>query len=92
MKRIGRYFKWLFGGMGLFEWYMASIWFFMGGGVTATVQGDDKARDIWFILALIVASMGVLTMMYKGARHSWNRFKEHDDKVFNILKDKNDGQ
>ena len=87
MKRIWRYLKWTVRGMGLFEWWMASIWFFMGGGIAATIDGDEQLKNIWFVLALISAGLGVLFLMFKGFQHSWNRFKEDDDRVFNILKD-----
>ena len=88
MKRVGRYIKWLFSGMGWFDVYMGLIWFFMGGGVIATLQNDNESRRIWFGLALVVVAVAILTLLYKGLKFSWNRFKEDDEKVFNILKDR----
>jgi hypothetical protein len=92
MKIVGRYIKWLLSGWTLFEWWMTSLYFFMAGGITATILKDEQLTHIWFTLALISAGLGVLYLMFKGFRHSWNCFKEDDDRVFNILKDKKDGQ
>lgn len=72
--------------MGWFEWYIFGISFFLGGGTVATVQGNEKIRDIMFTIAIIIASIGILTFMLAGIRFSWNRFKEEDEKIFNILK------
>ncbi len=72
--------------MGWFDVYMGSICFFMGGGLVSTLQNDKESTHIWFGLALVIVAIAILTLLFKGLKFSWNRFKEDDDRVFNILK------
>ena len=86
MKRFGRFLKWCCAGMGWFEWYMLGISFCLGAALTATVQGNESLKHFWFGCLTIIISMAMITFVIKGVIAAWNRFKEHDDKVFNILK------
>lgn len=86
MKRLARYFAWVFGGMGWFEWYMSTMWFFIGGGITAIVIDDKSLSNFMFGVAMALSVAGLVFFIGKGIRASWNRFKEDDEKVFNILK------
>ena len=88
MKRFGRFIKWCFSGMGWFEWYMSSVSICLGAGITATVTGNDRLRDFWFTAACVLALLAMLVVVGKGILHAWSRFKEDDEKMFNILKEK----
>lgn len=92
MKRIWRYFKWLFSGMGWFDLYMSLIWFFMGGGIIGVITKNKELENTMFTIAVIIAGIAVAVMVFKGIKFSWNQFEKDDNKVFNILKDKNNGQ
>ena len=86
MKRFGRFIKWCFSGMGWFEWYMSAISFCMGAGITGTIIGNDRIRDFWFTSAVVLAAVFMIVFVSKGILYAWNKFKEDDEKVFNILK------
>ena len=88
MKRLGRFLKWCFTGMGIFEWYMLSISFCLGAGLTATIQGNESLKNFWFGCLVIVISLAMVTFMIGGVISAWHRFKEYDERTFNILKDK----
>jgi hypothetical protein len=85
MKRIWRFVKWSIKGFGWFEY----SWFFsaacMGFGTT-----NPEYRSIAFgIAAAIFTSWMVKFILWDLIKMSWNRFVEHDEKAFNILRDKN---
>lgn len=88
MKRTWRFLKWCFTGMGIFEWYMLAISFCLGAGLTALVQGNTELKNFWFGCLTIVTGLAMLTFMWSGVVSAWRRFKEHDERLFNILKDK----
>ena len=86
MKRFMRFIKWCFSGMGWFEWYMLSVSFCLGAGVTATVLGNESLKLFWFTGAVILAFLAGIVIVIKGVLYAWKKFKEDDEKVFNILK------
>lgn len=88
MKRTWRFLKWCFTGLGLFEWYMLSISFCLSAGLTAIYQGNETLKNFWFGCLVIVISLAVITFMVGGIISAWHRFIEHDERAFNILKDK----
>ena len=88
MKRFGRFIKWCFTSMGWFEWVMLSISFCLGAGLTAHLQGNTELKNFWFGCLLIVVGIAMIGFMIQGVRAIWERFVEHDEKVFNILKEK----
>lgn len=88
MKRTWRFVKWCFNSMGLAEWYLLSGSFCLGAGLAAVAQGNNDSKQFWFGAAAVIAIIAMLTFMLHGLREVWNRFKEHDEQAFNILKDK----
>ena len=88
MKRAWRFVKWCFASMGWPEWFLLSGSFCLGAGLAATAQGDEEQKKFWFGMLAIIAVVVILTFMAQGIVAAWNRFKEHDEQVFNILKDK----
>lgn len=89
MKKIFRFVAWSFKGFGLFEAYMFSMCFFMAAGGAAGWLGDPKLRNIFFMLALAIVATAAIVLMYKGITNAWKRFTEDEEKVFDILKEKN---
>lgn len=50
------------------------------------LQGNEELRKFWFGSTLIFVMLFMITFVLKGIAMAWNRFKEHDEKIFNILK------
>lgn len=86
MKRFVRFIKWCFSDMGWFEWYMLGTSFCLGAGLTSMLQGNEELRKFWFGSTILFVMLFLITFVLKGIIHAWQRFKEQDDKVFNILK------
>lgn len=89
MKRTWRFIKWCFTGMGWFEWYMLGVSFCLGAGLTAIFQGNESLKNFWFGCLTVIVTLAMITFVIKGIISAWNRFKEDDERAFNILKDKN---
>lgn len=89
MKQAWRFVKWCIGGIGWFEAFLTATCIAL---LTGIIAGDGMTRNIaWgFAVGLNVLAMFVFIGM--GVRYQWGRFKEDDERVFNILKDKNDGR
>ena len=88
MKRIWRFIKWCFSSMGLAEWYLLSGSFCLGSGLAALAQGNEDSKQFWFGAAIVIALIAILSFVLQGAKEVWKRFKEDDERAFNILKDK----
>lgn len=88
MKRAWRFIKWCVSGMGLYEWYILSASFCIGGGLAAMTQGNEDRKEFWFGLAALTIIIAMLTFMLSGVVAAWKRFKEDDERAFNILRDK----
>lgn len=88
MKRVWRFVKWCFAGMSSFEWYLLSISFSLGAGITALAQGNEELKKFWFSVTTILVLVAMLSFVASGIVSAWRRFKEHDERAFNILKDK----
>jgi len=87
LKRIWRYIKWSFNDMGWFEWTWFTAAFFVGVGLAAD-QGEVR-RTAFVIATCIFSFWAVKFIVWDLIKMSWNRFVEHDEKTFNILRDKN---
>ena len=88
MKRTWRFIKWCFDSMGLAEWYLLSGSFCLGAGLAAMAQGNQDSKQFWFGAAAVIAIIAMLSFILQGTKSMWNRFKEDDERAFNILKDK----
>ena len=53
------------------------------------LQGNEELRKFWFGSTIIFVMLFMITFVLKGIAMAWNRFKEDDEKVFNILKEDN---
>jgi hypothetical protein len=85
MKRIWRFIKWAVGGFGWFEWSL-----FFSAACTGFGTTNPEYRSIAFgIAAAIFAFWMFKFVIVDMGRMAWTRFKEEDEKAFNILKDKN---
>ena len=89
MKRFIRFIKWCYTGMGWYEYYMLGISFCLGAGLISMLQGNEELRKFWFGSTIIFVMLFMITFVLKGIAMAWNRFKEDDEKVFNILKEDN---
>lgn len=85
MKQVWRFIKWCVKGFGWFEWSWFVAAAFMGAGVT-----NPEYRSVAFgIAAAIFAFWMMKFLLLDMCKMAWNRFKEEDERIFNILKDKN---
>lgn len=89
MKRAWRFVKWILNKCGWFEVLLFTSAFCLAAGLTA---GEGNARNIFWGIAAGVNVLAMLVFMWWGARSIWRDFVKHDEKVFDILKDKNHGQ
>ena len=88
MKRAWRFIKWCVSGMGLYEWYIVSASFCIGAGLASMTQGNEDRKEFWFGFAAVILIIAMLTFMLSGVVAAWKRFKEDDERAFNILRDK----
>ena len=85
IKRIWRFLKWIYAGVGFFEacWFLAAM--FLGAAVTA----QEEHKTVLYGIALAFVAIFMIKMIWELLKMSWNRFIEDYEKAFNILKDKN---
>ena len=89
MKRSWRFVKWFFSKCGWFEALLFSSAFCLSAGLTA---GEGQTRNIFWGIALCINALAALIFIAWCARNMWRDFVKHDERVFDILKDKNHGQ
>ena len=87
IKRVWRFIKWSLKGFGWFEW----SWFFgmMCIGFAVATDNPEHRTFAYIIFTAIFAFWAVKFAVLDVGRMAWNRFKEDDERAFNILKDKN---
>jgi hypothetical protein len=86
MSKAWRFVKWFISKCGWFEALMFTSAFCLSAGFAA---GEGTiARDIFWGIAVGVNILAVLVFLWWGARNIWADFKKHDEKVFDILKQK----
>jgi hypothetical protein len=85
MKRAWRFVKWFVSKCGWFEALLFTSAFCLTAGSTA---GEGTARNIYWGIAVCVNVLAALIFVAWGVRNMWADFKKHDEKVFDILKQK----
>jgi hypothetical protein len=85
MTRAWRFAKWFFSKCGWFEFVLFTTSFTLTAGLAA---GEGTVRDTFWGIAIAVNGMAMLSFIAWGARNIWQDFKKHDEKMFEILKDK----
>lgn len=87
IKRIWRFVKWSIQGFGWFEY----SWFFCAALMSAgIVAGEGQTRQVLFSISAAIFAFWMLKFVFLDmGRMAWNRFVEDDERVLNILKDKN---
>ena len=86
MKRVWRFIKWSVKSFGWFEAYMCSICFFTAGAGTAGLLGDNRLRNLFFMLAVGVVVVAIVILFCRGIARAWQQFVKDDEQVFEILK------
>ena len=85
MKRALRFFKWIFSTMTLIDVVIFTTAFTLAAGFGA---GEGTTRVVFWSIALGINSVFIIGFMTKGIIRVWRDFKKHDEKVFDILKEK----
>ena len=85
MKRSLRFVKWFVSKCGWFEALLFTSSFTLVGGLTA---GEGTTRNIFWGIAVCLNVLAALIFVAWGVRNMWADFKKHDEKVFDILKQK----
>jgi succinate dehydrogenase hydrophobic anchor subunit len=86
MNRAWRFVKWFASKCGWFEAVMFTSAFCLSAGFA--VGEGTIARDIFWGIAVGVNILAVLVFLWWGARNIWQDFVKHDEKCFDILKQK----
>jgi hypothetical protein len=85
MNRAWRFVKWFASKCGWFEALLFTSSFTLVGGLTA---GEGTTRNIFWGIAVCLNVLAALIFVAWGVRNMWADFKKHDEKVFDILKQK----
>jgi hypothetical protein len=85
MNRTWRFVKWFVSKCGWFEGVLFITSFSLAAGLTA---GEGPTRNVFWGIAIAVNALAMLAFIAQGARNIWQDFKKHDEKVFDILKEK----
>lgn len=85
MKRAWRFIKWLIVKATWIDFVIFTTAFTMAAGFSA---GEGTARIVFWTIAVAVNVVFIVAFMTKGVIRVWQDFKKHDEKVFDILKDK----
>jgi hypothetical protein len=85
MKRALRFFKWFVSKCGWFEAVCFVSAFCFAAGLAV---GEGTARTIFWGTAIGVNVLAVLIFVSWGVRNMWGEFVKHDEKCFDILKQK----
>ncbi len=85
MARTLRFIKWFVSKCGWFEAVLFTTSFSLTAGFTA---GEGITRTIFWGIAIGVTILAMLTFMAWGIRNMWRDFIKHDEKCFDILKQK----
>jgi hypothetical protein len=85
MKRSWRFAKWFVSKCGWFEALLFISSFTLVGGFTA---GEGTTRNIFWGIAVCLNVLAALIFVAWGVRNMWRDFIKHDEKCFDILKQK----
>jgi hypothetical protein len=85
MKRTWRFIKWFFSKCGWFELVVFTTSFTLSAGIAV---GEGTARTIFWSIAIGANFLFMIGFMIPGIKSIWQDFKKHDEKMFEILKDK----
>jgi len=85
MNRAWRFVKWFTSKCGWFEAVMFITSFSLAAGLTA---GEGPTRNVFWGIAVAVNALAILFFIAWGARNIWRDFVKHDEKCFDILKQK----
>ena len=85
MKRAWRFAKWFVSKCGWFEVLLFTSAFCLTGGLTA---GEGNVRNIFWGIAVCLNVLAALIFVAWGVRNMWREFVMHDEKCFDILKQK----
>lgn len=86
MKRTWRFIKWFVGKCTWVEAVLFTSAFCLAAGLTS--GEGTTARNIFWGIAVGVNVLAMLGFMAWGVRNIWRDFVKHDEKVFDILKEK----
>jgi hypothetical protein len=85
MNRAWRFVKWFVSKCGWFEILLFTSAFTLTAGLTA---GEGTARNIYWGIAVCLNVLAALIFVAWGVRNMWREFIKHDEKCFDILKQK----
>ena len=85
MNRAWRFVKWFASKCGWFEVLLFTSAFTLTGGLTA---GPGTTRNIFWGIAVCLNVLAALIFVAWGVRNMWREFIKHDEKCFDILKQK----
>lgn len=83
MKQVWRFIKWSFSGMTFRSWTLVLFSFFGAGGLTA---GNTQLRTYMWSVCAVIGAYWWLDILVDVVKGQWEKFKEHDERIFNILK------
>ena len=85
MNRAWRFAKWFVSKCGWFEALLFTSAFCLSAGLTA---GEGPTRNIYWGIAVCLNVLAALIFVAWGVRNMWREFIKHDEKCFDILKQK----
>jgi hypothetical protein len=85
MKRVWRFSKWFASKCTWFDALLFTSAFTLVGGLTA---GEGSTRNIFWGIAVCLNVLAALIFVAWGVRNMWREFVKHDEKCFDILKQK----
>ena len=85
IKRLWRFMKWIYAGVGFFEacWFLAAM--FLGAALAA----QEENKSVLYGISMTFVGIFMLKLFWDMFKMAWDRFVEDDEKAFNILRDKN---
>lgn len=85
MKRAWRFIKWFASKCTWFDLALFGAAFTFSSGLTA---GPGADRDMFWIASLCFVVGALIVFLYNGIKTMWKSFIEEDEKIFDILKQK----
>jgi hypothetical protein len=85
MNRAWRFVKWFVSKCGWFEILLFTSVFCLSAGLTS---GEGQTRNIFWGIAICLNVLAALIFVAWGVRNMWREFIKHDEKCFDILKQK----